>query len=129
MIRAPEHQKVRRPLRLGRKPAVINRSGLGHVSTDEPRMNDQQRWDEVSLDDFTRRFALRAPSLMWFLGAGASASAGVPTAADLIWEFKQELFVSQRRVPRQAVEDLGSPAVHASGAPSTDGHNRRDPHE
>ena len=74
-------------------------------------MNEPQRCGEVSLDDFTRRFALRAKSLMWFLGAGASASAGIPTASDLIWEFKQKLFVSQRRVPRQAVEDLGSPAV------------------
>lgn len=74
-------------------------------------MNEPQAWDEVSLDDFTRRFALRSKSLMWFLGAGTSASAGIPTATDLIWEFKQKLFVSQRKVPRQAVEDLGSPAV------------------
>ena len=74
-------------------------------------MNDQQRWDEVSLDDFTRRFALRAQSLMWFLGAGASASAGIPTASNLVWEFKQKLFVSQRRVPHQAVQDLGNPAI------------------
>ena len=74
-------------------------------------MHGQQRWDEISLDDFARRFALRAQSLMWFLGAGASASAGIPTASDLIWEFKQKLFISQRRVPRQAVEDLGNPAV------------------
>ena len=74
-------------------------------------MNDQHRWAEISLDDFARRFALRAQSLMWFLGAGASASAGIPTASDLIWEFKQKLFISQRRVPRQAVEDLGNPAV------------------
>lgn len=74
-------------------------------------MNESQPWDEVPLDDFSRRFQLRAKSLMWFLGAGASASAGIPTASDLIWEFKQKLFVSQRRVPPQAVEDLGSPAV------------------
>lgn len=91
--------------------ATVNRRGLGRTSPDEARMNESQPWDEVSLDDFSRRFALRAKSLMWFLGAGASASAGIPTASDLIWEFKQKLFVSQRRVPRQAVEDLGSPAV------------------
>ena len=78
---------------------------------DETHGDEQHRCDEISFDDFTRRFRLRANSVMWFLGAGASASAGVPTASDLIWKFKQELFVSQRRVPRQAVADLGSPTV------------------
>lgn len=74
-------------------------------------MNAPPNLEEVPLDDFTRRFKLRAKSLMWFLGAGASASAGIPTAADLTWLFKQELFVSQRGVPRQAVENLGNEAI------------------
>jgi hypothetical protein len=68
---------------------------------------------ELSLDDFTRRFALRASNLMWLLGAGASASAGIPTAADMIWEFKQLLYVSQRRVAPQSVSDLSNPAIRA----------------
>ena len=77
----------------------------------ETHVDEQHRCDDISFDDFTRRFALRANSLMWFLGAGASASAGVPTASDLIWKFKQELFVSQRGARRQAVADLGNPTV------------------
>ena len=48
---------------------------------------------------------------MWFLGAGASASAGLPTAMDMIWEFKQALFVSQNRGSSQASADLSQPAV------------------
>src|SRR5207302_8615934 len=68
---------------------------------------------ELSIDDFTRRFALRAANLMWFLGAGASASAGIPTAWDMIWEFKQLLYVSQRRVAFQSVADLSNPAIRA----------------
>ena len=48
---------------------------------------------------------------MWLLGAGASASAGLPTATDMIWQFKQELFVSQRKVSRQSVADLSNPAI------------------
>jgi len=68
---------------------------------------------EISLDDFTRRFALRASNLMWFLGAGASASAGIPTAGDMVWEFKQLLYVSQRRVASQSVSDLSNPAIRA----------------
>lgn len=48
---------------------------------------------------------------MWLLGAGASAAAGIPTAWDMIWEFKQQLYVSQRRVSPKQVADLANPAV------------------
>lgn len=48
---------------------------------------------------------------MWFLGAGASAAAGIPTAGDMIWEFKQKLFVSQRRAAPEIVADLSAPSV------------------
>lgn len=58
---------------------------------------------EIQPDDFSRRFSMRPGSLMWFLGAGASAAAGIPTAGDMIWEFKQKLFVSQRRAPPEMV--------------------------
>lgn len=68
---------------------------------------------QIGADDFARRFPLRAGNLMWLLGAGASASAGIPTARDMVWEFKQELFISQRRVSRQAVADLSSPVIRA----------------
>ncbi len=50
---------------------------------------------------------------MWFLGAGASASAGLPTAMDMIWEFKQKLFVSQSRGPTDAVANLSQLNVRA----------------
>ncbi len=50
---------------------------------------------------------------MWLLGAGASASAGIPTAWDMIWDFKQQLFISQQRVSPQAVADLSSPVIRA----------------
>lgn len=68
---------------------------------------------EIGADDFARRFSLRAANLMWLLGAGASAAAGIPTAWHMVWEFKQQLFISQRRVSPQAVADLSSPAVRA----------------
>lgn len=76
-------------------------------------MGVEARPPMISADDFTRRFSLRAGNLMWLLGAGASASAGIPTAWDMVWEFKQLLFVSQRRVSSQAVADLSNPAVRA----------------
>lgn len=65
----------------------------------------------IEADDFARRFALRASTLMWLLGAGASASAGVATAWDMIWDFKRQLFCSKRQVSPRAVEDLSNPAV------------------
>lgn len=64
----------------------------------------------VAADDFARRFSMR-PGLMWLLGAGTSAAAGIPTAGDMIWEFKQQLYVSQRRVSLKSVGDLASSAV------------------
>lgn len=67
--------------------------------------------ERLPADDFARRFALRGPGLMWFLGAGASASSGVPTAWDMIWDFKQRLFVTQRRVSPAAVADLSNPGT------------------
>ncbi|API60389.1 SIR2 family protein [Tardibacter chloracetimidivorans] len=68
---------------------------------------------ELSSDDFVRRFALRPGQLMWLLGAGASVSAGIPSAWDMIWQFKQTLFVAQRKASPQSVADLGNPAIRA----------------
>lgn len=68
---------------------------------------------QIGADDFARRFSLRSKNLMWLLGAGASASAGIPTAWDMTWDFKQTLFVSQRHVSSQAVADLSSPVIRA----------------
>lgn len=48
---------------------------------------------------------------MWLLGAGASASAGLPTAMDMIWEFKRVLYISQSRSPGETWTDLSQPAV------------------
>jgi NAD-dependent SIR2 family protein deacetylase len=78
---------------------------------------------QIGADDFARRFSLRAHNLMWLLGAGASASAGIPTAWDMVWRFKQLLFVSQRRVSPQTVADLSNSAIrtqlqaHIDGSP------------
>ena len=65
----------------------------------------------VALDDFIRRFSTRGPRLMWFLGAGASASAGMPTAFDLIWRFKRDLYMSRSQGANQIPADLSQEAV------------------
>ena len=76
-------------------------------------MDELAKIAQVGADDFARRFSLRAANLMWLLGAGASASAGIPTASDMVWEFKQQLFISQRRVSQTSVADLSSPAIRS----------------
>ena len=67
----------------------------------------------IESDDFARRFAMRGQNLMWFLGAGASASAGVPTAFNMVWDFKRQLFITQTKVAPQAVSDLSNPTVRS----------------
>lgn len=78
----------------------------------ESGQNEQQAFaPAIDADDFARRLSMRAPNVMWLLGAGVSAAAGIPTAGDMIWEFKQRLFVSQRRMPPDIVADLSAPGV------------------
>ena len=72
----------------------------------------------VDADDFARHFSMRSGGLMWLLGTGASASARFPTALDMIWEFKQQLYVSQRRVALESVEDLSNPASFRISSPA-----------
>jgi NAD-dependent SIR2 family protein deacetylase len=74
-------------------------------------MDEDNNLPRIEADDFVRRFSLRAGNLMWLLGAGASASAGIPTAGDMVWEFKQQLFASQRRVSPQSVANLSSSTI------------------
>ncbi len=65
----------------------------------------------MKLDEFLRIFPMRAPNIMWFLGAGASAAAGIPTAYHMIWEFKRRIYCSSHRVPLSVCGDLSNPAV------------------
>lgn len=68
---------------------------------------------EIEPDDFVRRYAFRAKNLMWLLGAGASAAGGIPTAGEMVWQFKQQLYSTQRRVAPQLVADLTNAAVRS----------------
>jgi NAD-dependent SIR2 family protein deacetylase len=54
--------------------------------------------------EFARRFALRPQNLAWFLGAGASASAGIPTGYAMITDFKKRLFCQLSGTPLRDVD-------------------------
>jgi NAD-dependent SIR2 family protein deacetylase len=63
--------------------------------------------------EFLRLFPLRAPNLMWFLGAGASASAGIRTAGQMIWHFKQQIYCTEQRISSKSCPELSDQAFRA----------------
>lgn len=60
--------------------------------------------DKVSSEQFARTFSQRAGQLAWFLGAGTSAAARIPTGSDMITDFKARLFCAQTGLPRREVD-------------------------
>lgn len=60
--------------------------------------------EEIDEAAFARVVAIRAGQLAWLLGAGASASAGVPTAGQMILDFKAALFASAQRLKRGDID-------------------------
>jgi len=52
----------------------------------------------MTLAEFLRMYPLRAPSVTWLLGAGASTASGIPTAGDMIWDFKRKLYCAEQRI-------------------------------
>jgi hypothetical protein len=62
--------------------------------------------------DFIRRAAASLPRLMWFLGAGASRTAGMPTAGDIIWDLKRRYYCLHENQDLQA-HNVNNQAVRA----------------
>ncbi len=50
---------------------------------------------EIKEIDFRQHVAQTGQQLMWFLGAGASRSSGLPTATDLTWDLKLRYYCTQ----------------------------------
>ena len=50
---------------------------------------------EIKEIDFRQHASQTGKQLMWFLGAGASRSSGLPTAIDLIWDLKLRYYCAQ----------------------------------
>jgi hypothetical protein len=58
----------------------------------------------ISSPEFARVFSTRGPRVAWFLGAGASASAGVPTGYDMILDFKTRLYTEATSLTSREVD-------------------------
>jgi NAD-dependent protein deacetylases, SIR2 family len=53
---------------------------------------------------FANTFCLRPEQFSWFLGAGASASAGIPTGYSMILDFKKRLFCQLTKISLREVD-------------------------
>jgi len=67
---------------------------------------------EIGETAFLRNFSQDGPRLMWFLGAGASRSSGLPTATDIIWDLKCRIYCAQQNQDIQS-HDVGNKAIRA----------------
>ena len=67
----------------------------------------------MKIEDFLRFYPLRSQNIMWFVGAGASAAAGIPTAGDLIRKFKSNLYCAKQKVSVECCADLADPHLLA----------------
>jgi len=60
--------------------------------------------------DFLKHYIQNAQHLMWFLGAGTSRSAGLPTANDIIWDLKLKYYCAQENQDIKA-HDINNKAI------------------
>src|SRR5207302_6215183 len=60
--------------------------------------------------EFTGLFSVSPRNFAWFLGAGASRAAGLPTATDILWDMKRRYYCREenQEITRQ---DVQNPAV------------------
>ena len=59
---------------------------------------------QMTSSGLAQSLSVGARSFAWFVGAGASAAGGVPTAYDMILDFKTRLFCSATRIPRREID-------------------------
>lgn len=66
----------------------------------------------ISQGEFLLHFIQNAPRMMWFLGAGTSRTAGMPTAMDIVWDLKRKYYCLQENQDLQA-HDINNKAIRA----------------
>jgi hypothetical protein len=65
---------------------------------------------ECSEHEFISHFAQNSPQMMWFLGAGTSRTAGMPTATDIVWDLKRKYYCLKENQNIQS-HDLNNAAI------------------
>jgi len=82
--------------------AAYLRGGNGHIMRDLTVNFTEQ--------EFLSHFVENVPQLMWFLGAGTSRTAGMPTATDIIWDLKRRYYCLQENQDLQK-HDVNNQAI------------------
>lgn len=75
--------------------------------------------------EFTGVYCARPQHFAWFLGAGASRTAGLPTAVDIMWDMKRRYYcreenqeISREDIQHQAVKERIQSFMESRGFPS-----------
>lgn len=67
-------------------------------------------YNNCSEETFLGHFVQNARQLMWFLGAGTSRTAGMPTATDIIWDLKRKYYCLHENQDLQT-HDINNQAI------------------
>ena len=65
----------------------------------------------MNLAEFVRLYPLRAKKLALLCGAGTSVSAGMPSAWDLVWQFKRAIYCAEERYDLSLFKNLSDPVI------------------
>ena len=63
-----------------------------------------------TINEFIAHYVQNAPQMIWFLGAGTSRTAGMPTASDITWDLKRRYYCLQENQDIRS-HDLNNKAV------------------
>lgn len=66
----------------------------------------------IAENEFLRHVGQSSSHLMWFLGAGASRSSGLPTATDISWDLKRRIYCAQQNQDIK-VHDVSNKAIQS----------------
>ena len=67
----------------------------------------------MELTDLIQHITLNEPHFMWFLGAGAPRSAGLPTAYNIIWDLKRRYYALHENAGFRTDTELTTPKAMA----------------
>ena len=69
----------------------------------------------MSMEEYIRTIEnIPEGTISLFLGAGASIQSGVPSAGDMVWEFKRKLYCTANKISEEYYKDLQSEAAKTS---------------
>ncbi|MBA4054738.1 MAG: SIR2 family protein [Marivirga sp.] len=79
----------------------------------------------MNQEEFTQYYSLNGQQLLWFLGAGAARSAGMPSATDIIWDLKRRHYctkenrdISDNELSNEAIKNKIQSYLESVGCPS-----------